>query len=118
MSMRRRLASTRRGPIRRRTVGAKRMPWRSTADSAVETRVPPTSRASARSLGSLASARIMRMPSRAPATAPAARRASSSASNVTPPLSDFDLAEAADDEEADGVEAERDQDEGLAEAGA
>src|SRR5689334_11649686 len=116
MSMRRRLASTRRGPIRRRTVGAKRMPRRSTAESAAETRVPPTSSASARSLGSLASARIIRTPRRTPATPAPIRTASSSGGNMTPP-SHFDLAEPADDEEAHGVEAEGQQDQALAERG-
>src|SRR5690242_11459593 len=111
-SILRRYLATILGPISRRTVGAYRMPRRSTSESTAPVRVDPTSRASARSPGSRASARYMRMPAKMPQMLRPITSASRSPTVVLPPgfsdVSDVDTGHTADEDEADRVERERD----------
>jgi len=88
------------------------MPMRSTRESTAPVRVEPTSSASTRSAGSFASARYMRMPAKTPHTLRAISRASPNAITAAP--SDVDAGEAADEDEAHRVQAERDEHRGLA----
>src|ERR1044072_841551 len=95
------------------------MPRRSINESTAPVRVAPTSRASTRSLGSFTSARYMRMPVKTPQTARPISRASRRAIDPVPSSrSDVDPRQAADQDEADGVQAERDDHRRLAERGA
>src|SRR5690606_881848 len=95
------------------------MPMRSTRESTAPVRVAPTSRARTRSPGSLASARYMRMPAKTPQTPRPMSRASSSAMSVSLlRRSDVDAGQAADEEEADGVQPEGDDHRRLAHRGA
>src|SRR6478752_10877542 len=108
MSILRRFSLTFLGPIRRSTRGAQRIPSRSMPEPTAVVRVEPTSSARARSPGSVASARYIRMPLKTPKTLAPTTRASSS--SIPAPSSDIDLGNAADGDEAEGVEAERDDD--------
>src|ERR1043165_6604147 len=96
------------------------MPRRSMSESTAPVRVEPTSRASTRSPGSLASARYMRMPAKMPATLRPITSASRSPMAVLPPefskgsgVSDVDAGQSADEDEADRVEREGDDHRGL-----
>src|SRR3954452_11810063 len=124
-SILRRYLATSLGPIRRSTAGAYRMPRRSTSESTAPVRVAPTSRASARSPGSRASARYMRMPAKMPQTLRPITSASSSpmssslqASVASCDVSDVYAGHAADEDEAHGVQGEGDDHCRLADRGA